>query len=301
MKTLPAGMQADLDSGTTTLCTCWKLVRRDGTVLGFTDHDRDVTFDSLVFKAATGMTGSSSRNSIGLNIDTTEGLGFLDSDSITEEDIRKKLYDHAQVAVYRVDWKDVTKRLEVFTGYLGQVTRTRNTYRAEVSSLSAALSQAIGRVYQKTCDVDLFSPKCGKHVTDSTDYQKSSVVGTPLSRRLFEIVDPLILGFGTDWFTGGKLTWLTGANAGVSIEVRSWQLSTDEAFATVDLWEGMTDSIVAGDTFTIQVGCDKSVETCKAKFDNVINFRGFPRMPGQDAVVAVAHKTNINDGGSWYR
>ena len=37
---LPAGFQASLDKGVTTLCWCWLVTRNDGAVLGFTDHDR---------------------------------------------------------------------------------------------------------------------------------------------------------------------------------------------------------------------------------------------------------------------
>jgi hypothetical protein len=45
MKTLDSALAEHIASGTTTLCRCWKLIRKDGTVLGFTDHDRDIAFD----------------------------------------------------------------------------------------------------------------------------------------------------------------------------------------------------------------------------------------------------------------
>ena len=45
---------------------------------------------------------------------------------------------------------------------------------------------------------------------------------------------------------------------------------------------------MAGQAFTITAGCDKHLDTCKAKFANVVNFRGFPHMPGNDFVTAVA-------------
>ncbi len=47
-------------------------------------------------------------------------------------------------------------------------------------------------------------------------------------------------------------------------------------------------SIAAGDALTIRAGCEKRMETCGAKFANTANFRGFPHIPGQDAVLRYA-------------
>ena len=47
---------AHLATGTTTTCRCWGVTRADGLFLGFTDHDRDLSFDNMTFKAASGMT-----------------------------------------------------------------------------------------------------------------------------------------------------------------------------------------------------------------------------------------------------
>jgi uncharacterized phage protein (TIGR02218 family) len=52
----------------------------------------------------------------------------------------------------------------------------------------------------------------------------------------------------------------------------------------------------------VTVGCDKSHETCRARFDNVLNFRGFPHMPGNDFVVRVPQQGEPgHDGGSLFR
>ena len=60
MKTLPAALQSHLDTGATTLAWCWRVTRRDGVTLGFTDHDRDLTFDGATYEAATGFTAATS-------------------------------------------------------------------------------------------------------------------------------------------------------------------------------------------------------------------------------------------------
>ena len=53
-----------------------------------------------------------------------------------------------------------------------------------------------------------------------------------------------------------------------------------------------------GDGFRLIAGCDKTFETCKAKYANAANFRGFPHMPGEDWVTAypkqgAAHKGEV--------
>ena len=55
MRNLPPGLAAHLEGGATTLCHAWKLLRRDGAVLGFTDHDRDLAFGGTTFAARTGL------------------------------------------------------------------------------------------------------------------------------------------------------------------------------------------------------------------------------------------------------
>ena len=79
MRQLPAALQSALDSGTTTLCWCWKLTTRDGAVLGFTDHDRDLDFDGVTYRATTGFTASDMQSSLGLNVDNLEVAGALSS------------------------------------------------------------------------------------------------------------------------------------------------------------------------------------------------------------------------------
>lgn len=305
MKTLPSGMQTDLDGGATTHCFCWKITRTDNTVMGFTDHDTDVVFDSVTFKASEGLSASVIKASMNMAVDDMETIGALSSNAITDADIANKLYDNAAVSVYRVDWTNVTKRIEIFTGFLGTVTRGKIHFKSEVRSLSQVLQQATGKVYQKTCNVDLGSTPCGVNLGSDPNFIKTGTVSRVLSRRLFATTTSGIISRPAQWFTAGKLTWTSGANNGAVIEIKSHVLQ-QSVEAWIDMWEAMNYDIQVGDGFTLQVGCDKTVETCKAKFNNVANFRGFPRMPGQDALLRFASQgdsANANDsnGGSWYK
>lgn len=293
-------MQTDLDTGATTHCFCWKLTRKDGIKQGFTDHDKDLTFDTVTFKAATGLTGSAIKNTTGLNVNDMEGIGVLNSDTLVESDIVNKLYDNAAVSVYRVDWLNVTKRIEVFTGFLGTVSRSNLQFKAEVRSISQALNQPYSEYFQKTCRVDLGDSRCGIDLNASATYKINGTVGVVYNRRLFTSATANIFARPAAWFTAGKITWLTGDNAGYISEIKTHSKQPADTQAWVEMWESMPVDITVGDTFQLQVGCAKTVEVCKSKFDNVINFRGFPRMPPQDVIMQTATKRDKNNGKSWY-
>ena len=80
MKSLPAGLQARLDTGTTTLAWCWRIARRDGVVLGFTDHDRSLTFGGTEFEPESGFAASELRAGVDLAVDAQDAEGVLSSD-----------------------------------------------------------------------------------------------------------------------------------------------------------------------------------------------------------------------------
>jgi len=52
-----------------------------------------------------------------------------------------------------------------------------------------------------------------------------------------------------------------------------------------------------GDEFTVTAGCDKAVDTCISKFNNVIIFRGFPFILGYNSVVSYPNTGDKYDEG----
>lgn len=163
-----------------------------------------------------------------------------------------------------------------------------------------ALNQPTGNLYTKTCRVDLFSAACGLVVGSDPDFLRNTHVAGVHNRRLLWVTDSNILALAASYYTGGLITWTSGNNVNAQIEVQMHTLLEDDSAAYLSLWESMPYDIAIGDQFSIRVGCDKTIATCKAKFDNVVNFRGFPRMPGQDALVTYPGSQDVFDGGSWY-
>ena len=65
---------------------------------------------------------------------------------------------------------------------------------------------------------------------------------------------------------------------------------------TVTMLEVPVRAIGVADGFVIRAGCNKRLETCRDRFANALNFRGFPNIPGQDAVLRYAAKGDANQG-----
>lgn len=283
MKTLPAGMQAHLDTKATTLCWCWLITRADGELFGFTDHDEDVVFDYITFEASSGFTASDIKQSIGLGVDDLDASGALSSDKLTEADLSAGLYDDAAIQIWRVNWVDTDQRVLVTSGSMGEVRRGQVSFVAELRSLAHYLGQQTGRIYQYACDADFGDSRCGINA-ELAAYKGSGTVSTVDNAYHFTATG--LSAFADAWFSGGYLTWVTGENAGRSMEVKYHV--QDGASATVELWREMSVTPSVGDTFTVTAGCDKTFETCRDTFSNGDNFRGCPHIPGADYIIDVA-------------
>lgn len=295
MKTLPAGLQSHLDSGETTLAWCWRLTRADATVYGFTDHDRDVTFDGTTFAAATGFTGSEIRTTVGLGVDNLDAMSALSAETLTETDLAAGLFDDAAIEIWRVNWADTSERVLMVRGTLGEVRRGETAFSAELRSLAHYLSQQQGRTYQYACDAQLGDARCGVNLA-SASFKGSGTVSVAGSSYFFTATG--LGGFADGWFAGGLVTWTGGTNSGRLMEVKRHVL-LDSGSVEIELWRSMAEGVDVSDTFDITAGCDKAFATCKAKFSNVANFRGFPHMPGNKYVMAYPLPGDPgNNGGS---
>ena len=291
MKNLSPALQSHLDDGTTTLSWCWRISRADGGSFGFTDHDRPLAFDGTAFEPESGFAASEIRAGSDLAVDAQDATGVLTSDRITETDILDGRWDNAAVELWRVNWADTSQRVLLRRGAVGQIRRGRMAFVAEVRSLAHVLGQTVGRTFQAGCDARLGDARCGIDLENSI-YKGTGVVTDMLRDRAFMASG--LAGFDAGWFTSGTLTWTSGANAGRVTEVLSHGL--DGSIASLTLLEAPVRAIAEGDSFVARAGCDKRIATCSTKFANVANFRGFPNIPGQDAVLRYASQDGGHEG-----
>lgn len=291
------GLKAHLATGVTNICRAWAVTRRDGLVLGFTDHDMKLAFGGVAFMPETGMTASAVAQSTGLSVDNTEALGALSSEAVTEDDILAGRFDGAEVVAWTVNWADVTERAMVFRGTLGEISRGEGAFTAELRGLTEVLSRETGMVFHPRCSAVLGDGRCGFD-TDASGYSVEVSLDGVESGRVFSFEE--LTGFEDRWFEKGRFAVLDGAAAGLVGVVKNDRLASDGS-RKVELWQSIGAAIAAGDRVRIVAGCDRRGETCRLKFDNFDNFRGFPHIPGDDWLNSYPVASGGNDGGSLFQ
>jgi len=294
MRPIPPTLAAHLAGGATTLCHCWRLVRRDGARFGFTDHDRDLAFGGVVHAARAGLEAAEASAELGFAVGGGEVAGALVAAGLTEDDIAAGLYDDASIETWLVNRADPDQRLLLDVGSLGEIRRTHDgAFTAEVRGLMHRLDEERGRLYGAACGADLSDARCG---VDPNDPAFSAAGAVARTDGTLGFTADVLAGFADGWFTGGRLVWTGGANAGLAVEVKAHR------GAALDLGQRAPRPIAVGDTFRVTAGCDKRFATCREKFANAVDFRGFPHMPGNDFVLRVARQGEPGmDGGSLFR
>ncbi len=359
MRTISTALANHLAGEVLTVATLWEIVRTDGQVFGFTDHDQDLTVGGVTYASTGGHTSSAIVWSDDLSISNQEVTAVFDSSAIDAQDVAAGLWDYAAVTLYLVNYADVSMGvLPLTTGVLGQFVTKRSQFVAELRGLGQLLQQEVGTLYSATCRAKLGDSRCTVNLTPLTF---SGTVTGVTSRRVFadsslnqvgptvtytsgsysiptsnpRTITPLVpqggswssnvsvtntqsglpltivssaptqgqyavtagvytfssldsgkpvaftFDYAQGYFTYGLVTWLTGANAGYQMDVRQFTPGT------VTLALPMSYPIAVGDTYTIVAGCDKTVATCKARYANLVNFRGEPFIPGTDAILRV--------------
>lgn len=288
MRQISDAFAARLAADETTLCVCWVFTRRDGAVFGATDHDQLLTFDGVTFAPTAGLEAVTFESSSGLAPGRAAANGALSLSFLTAADVDAGLWDGARVQVWRVDWRAPEHRVAIWSGRLSEISRSDEAFQAELASLKAALERTIGRVYARACDADVGDARCRVDL-GSAAYSGEGAIVSVLGPKTFRVSG--LDAFESGWFGNGELSWQSGANADASTRIAR------HAGEIIELALTPRSTIGAGDAFAVTAGCDKSFAMCGAKFANRINFRGFPHMPGADAVLAGPASDRANDGG----
>ncbi len=257
----------------TSLAFCWRLERRDGVVLGFTSHDRDLVLDGLVYRAAPGMVPSAIERRETLDPGTMDLAGALTSSLITEADLVAGRWDAARLRVTAVNWADpADSPLFLVRGELGSVESDGRSFSAELRGPSILLEAPVVEETSPECRAELGDRRCRVDMSARRTVSRIVVAdGASLT------VDnaPGDCGFG-------MLRWLDGANAGLQSAIMA------SSGVRVTLREPPLFSPAAGTMVELIEGCDKRLATCAARFANAANFRGEPHLPGNDLLVRYA-------------
>ncbi|MCA0400583.1 MAG: DUF2163 domain-containing protein [Proteobacteria bacterium] len=279
MRSLPPTLDAALQSGASTLCRCWLLTRRDGFQLGLTDHDRDIGIGPLLFEATGGIAASAHESSQDLATGGGEISGALTSARILPEDIENGLYDGAELRSYLVDWSNPALDFQLDYMNLGEIRRIDGRFIAETRDAFHALDQEQGRLYSSACSAELGDARCKVNLTATPFRVNGAVLATD---GLLRLSAGIFASAAEGLFTRGTIGFTSGTNAGVRMPIKAHR--ADE----ITLWRQLARPILPGDAFWATAGCDKRFSTCRDRYANAPNFRGFPFIPTPEQVLAYA-------------
>lgn len=291
MRTLEPELAAHLAQSETTLAHCWRLIRSDGLTLGFTDHDRPLTIAGTVCDPAFGLDGGEVPEKLGAQVETGEVLGVLESAAISEDDIALGRYDGARVESWLVNWAAPDQPLLLRVDTVGEIVREDGVFRAELRSPQQALNVTRGRLYHGICDAVAGDARCGVDLDQTAFSTTASVLAVEGPFRL------RVSGLGAfdeGWFAFGMARWGSGRRDGLADAILTHLRSPDGD--VLGFAQRVGDWVEAGDGLTVTAGCDRRFSTCRGKFGNAVNFRGFPHIPGSDYVLRHPRDGDVLDG-----
>ena len=266
----------------------WKITRTDGVILRFTDHDTELLIPEngidQTYSPVGGFSSSDRRKVLGFSPQDAEVVGILSSGLITDEDLLAGRYREAEIEELVVDWLfPWAGTFERAVHTVVETTHTNETWICRFEGKSRWLKQPIGDVYTRNCRYILGDARCLFDLDETSPQpfkETTTVSSVPDANKNF-------VGLGITQATGffglGLITWNTGANAGILSEAKTHiEVFGDAAFL---LWNETPFPIQVGDSFTVTAGCDKTLATCRDKFDNLVNHGGFPSIPGTDEMI----------------
>lgn len=277
MKTLASSLQDALGAGVRILANCWKITRRDGVVLGFTDFDQDLVIAGVTYQAATGFQASNVDSGLEATPANLEIASFLSADAISEADLSSGVYDYARIHVFRVNCLDLPsslsanppKHLTRLKGFLGQVRLSDQTFVVEVESLQKLLNTKTSALTSPACRYKFGDSNCNANVSAFTYGMQ---VSAPGAEPYFFTSN---LSFEDNFLAGGLLTWTTGPNVGLESTI------TQSNGQNVWLAYPPPNLIQSGHQFDAIPGCQKTWTAC-GQFNNTANFGGEKDIPGTD-------------------
>lgn len=287
MKTISAALAAHMAGHLTTLATCWKVTRKDSSVLGFTDHDADINganivglADGVIYEAAAGYTPTDVESNNNLDVDNLDIEGLLVSPSITEDDLRAGVWDGATIEIFVVNWDDLSMGRSISrVGRLGQVVQSRGVFRATLLGQTFAYQRGIVELTSPSCRAQFGDQRCGIDVTTLG----FSFTVSAWNDSTLTITVPSVSG---SLFTNGTVQFTSGFNFGLVFEVKEYNAAAKTfALQTVPPY-----TVGIGDAFTAYQGCDKKFATCIA-YANQTRFRGEPHLQGNDILFQVGRRT----------
>lgn len=254
-----------------TINTFILIERTAGAPIGLTDHDKNIVIDGVVYYSDGGVTNNNNISNSNLSLDTNELVSLFSQNTITKEQILKWNLDGAKARVFLADRHNPSLQHILREGYLGAIATKNNAFTLEIIGKLYKLNHQVGRTYSASCDTKLFSTRCG---LSSASFTNSGTVSSVQNTYILTVNVPSITQ-PSGWYNSGVLKFNTGPNSNLKLEIKEDTYISGN-LRKIELYEAFPGLMSPTESISITAGCDKLVSTCKTKFNNLINFQGFP-------------------------
>lgn len=280
MKSITSNLQSELEAGK--LAYIIKVILANGTSFGYTNHDRPLTIDSFTYQPGAGLSRVKLTATANAEVSNQDVESSWTVD-INEQDALNGLYDEAVVIFSWVSWEHPEYgSLEIFRGNIANLSWTDVGFRAEIHNAVRRLNNPIGSIVTPYCRHQLGDTNDTNKATPGgcnvnlASYTFTGSVSSILTDRRKFVFTGLASAQADGYFSTGVLTFTSGLNNNRIVDVKVH--TVDSYGSQVEFYTPTSYVISPGDTFSVVAGCDRSNTTCKDKFNNVVNFGGFPHL-----------------------
>jgi uncharacterized phage protein (TIGR02218 family) len=259
------------------MADCFTIILATQATMHFTNIDHDVTFAGATFQAnAVLIDGLKYKCATGLEVDKQQiTIAAWPTQTLNGAPVLQAIaggaFDGAHVKRYRVfidpSLPGGVDGVLLFQGRVSTIdsvgrTQAKITIASDLAILEYDMPH---NLFGPTCSHVLYDQGCG---ANRASFTFAGAVGAGSSQTQINWTG------AQAGMTQGAIDVTSGLNTGIQTTIRS--VNPGVALA---LLYPLPYPPAPGDLFTAFFGCDHTIATCQAKFNNVIHFRGFPFVP----------------------
>ncbi|OJV14113.1 MAG: hypothetical protein BGO27_01335 [Alphaproteobacteria bacterium 33-17] len=228
----------------------------------YTTYDQDILVADIVYKSQSGLSIGTVHNQIDTYA-TASINGSINDECINEEDILYGSFDNAKISIKLCDYSHKTIIKNIFTGIIPSISYDNNIFKADINGIGCQLDKKIMDTYTPFCRTNFGSKECG------VDINKYSY-----NANIVKIIDSSNFVVHLDSYKpSGFFNFGTLKHQDKIWEIKSFHNN----IVTTNL---PIPNLNIDDSIILFEGCSKRFECCVSKFNNALNFRGEPHIPG---------------------
>lgn len=279
MKSITDDLKTTIENSTINLIRCWKITLTNGDIVGFTTNNEKITYDNVEYLSVSSDNIEDIKSNIDVEEDSFKISNIISSDLISANDILSGNYSNAEIEIFLLNGLNLNQgKVSLLKGKVSDIEYKDNIFIAKVIGLKNELNKEIGDVYTPLCRASFCGEKCK---LNKNNFIFNGVISSVKDNSTFSTTDSVIISKANGYFENGVIEFKSGNNIGKKMEIK--QFNSGNFILSIEL----PYILNIGDEFNVMAGCDKIFETCCDKFNNAINFRGEPHLPGIDIILKV--------------